>query len=81
MEHILRKLNWSNKCDLIINSRKMTNIKSANNSGETQETVNGPTELNREARLKINKKKTEVMSNSADKHIKPNGEPLDYVPE
>jgi len=81
MEHILRKLNWSNKYDLIIDSRKLTKIRSANNSDETQETVNGPTQLNTDATLKINQNKTEVMSNSTDTYIKLNGEALDYVPE
>jgi len=81
MEHILRKLNRNNRHDFIINSRKITNIRSANNGGETQETVKGPTELNTEARLKINKKNTEVMSNSTDTYIKLNGGALDYVPE
>ena len=59
----------------------MTNIISANNSGEIQETVNEPTELNTDARLKINKKKTELMTNSTDTYIKLNGEALDYVAE
>jgi hypothetical protein len=72
MAHMLRKLNWSNKHDLIINSRKMTDIRSANSSGETQEMVNGPTELNTDARLKITKKKTELMSNGTDTYIKLN---------
>jgi len=59
----------------------MANIRSANKSGGTQETVNGPTELNTDARLKINKKKTELMTNSTDTYIKLDGEALDHVTE
>ena len=60
----------------LYDSRKMTNIRAANNSGVTQETVNGPTELNTDARLKINKKKTELITNSTDTYIKLNGKLL-----
>jgi hypothetical protein len=73
--------NWSNKHDLIINSRKPANIRAANNGAEKQETVNGPTKPHTDAGLKINKKKTEVMTNSTDTYIKLNREALDYVPE
>ena len=51
------------------------------NNSETQETVNGPTELNTDAGPKINKKMTDVMTNSTDTQIRLNGEALDYVPE
>jgi hypothetical protein len=71
LEHVCRKLNWSNKRDLI-NSGKLTNIRSANNSGDTQETVNGSTKLNIDAGLKINRKETEVMTNSADTYMELN---------
>ena len=62
--------------------QELTNIRSANNSGKTQETVNGPTEMNTDAGRKINlKKRTEVTINNTDTHIKLKGEALDYVPE
>jgi hypothetical protein len=58
LEHIFRKLNWSNRCSLNINGRKLTNLRFAddvilfsNSNGKLQEMVNDLTKLSKDAGL------------------------------
>lgn len=88
LEEIFRKLQWSSKCGITVNGRRLTNLRFADDvvlfatsHKQLQQMLRELNEISKSTGLEMNFSKTQLMTNKAPIPIKLEGTELNYVDE
>lgn len=86
LEEIFRKLQWSSKCGITVNGRRLTNLRFADDvvlfatsHKQLQQMLRELNEISKSTGLEMNFSKTQLMTNKAPIPIKLEGTELNYV--